>query len=219
MARPSRGEWITETINRVLDSASEIYYIARPSRVDGDLFEYALKGTHLFSDAGNDEEEVYHFKLEKERAMEKWYLITWGDGDWKMGPGWMQRDGSRWVNNMGGGFYDNSNVTILEEVESEDFYSLDHGRTALGQMKGDCTSGWVSPKGKFFPCDYKDHDEYAYLVLRKEVRELEEEGWARLGGIRPHMGDKGYTDFQIRKKLTPEQRNRLSTLGYILEED
>jgi uncharacterized UPF0146 family protein len=220
MARPSRGEWITETINRVLDSASEIYYIARPSRVDSDLFEFALEGTHLFSDAGNDEEEVHHFKLEKETGMEKFYLITWGHGHLVMGPSWMQRVGDKWVGPSGGGFYSrDGGEQILDTVDAEDWYDLDWSRTSLALREEGCTSGWVSPKGKFFPCGSKDHDEYAYLVLRKEVRELEEGGWARLGGIRPHMGDKGYTDFQIMKKLTPDQRNRLSTLGYVLEEE
>lgn len=41
-------------------------------------------------------------------------------------------------------------------------------------------SGWLSPEGKFYPCLYAKHADYADLILGATGDELEGKGWVRL---------------------------------------
>lgn len=136
----------------------------------------------------------YLFKSETGR-------IDWSRRSTALGPkGRAWRDGDTdlgyWVNNFGAGCRVSPRDEILEttEVESED--ALDWMKTswvsAMASRAKDWRGnklyeGWLSPEGEFWGCQWQEHDTLAFYVLKKQVRDLEREGWGRVieysGGI------------------------------------
>lgn len=55
-------------------------------------------------------------------------------------------------------------------------------------------SGWLSPNGEFYGCDYRSHDSLARYVLHKETYELENEGYIK---ITYELGDKNNIRYYI----------------------
>jgi hypothetical protein len=219
IARPNKGFWIADSINQALTAGSEVYYIAKPDRINDDLGDVIGDTMVMKMNVGAENEDIIRITRKKVKKMTEFHLITWGHGHCVQGPAWMRLIDNKWTGQSGGGFYKGDGKepeVIIETVEAESWEDLDYTKTSLVVGHEKRTSGWLDPKGKFYPCRTRDHDEYCYMIFKREIQELEDEGWARLGGIREHMND--YSDYRCLKQLTPEQRNKLSRIGYIVEE-
>jgi hypothetical protein len=86
-------------------------------------------------------------------------------------------------NYSGGGF--DLPYTTLEEVKKEykvaeasDWDQLDWYGTAVYDNKYE--TGWLSPQGIFYGCNYRSHNAQAVYIHKCEERELEETGWLKL---------------------------------------
>lgn len=133
------------------------------------------------------------------------------------GPYWMEDDGTWWRNEAGGGFPKKGMaVKVFETVEADCIDDLDHTKTHFyTSIDPNSMDGWCSPDGKFHPCGYFQHDQYAHRILKKATFDLEKEGWARC-----HSSRDGDAFFVTRdnRRLTPEQRNTLSRRGFNVED-
>jgi hypothetical protein len=233
IARPDHGGWAAG-IESFAHPDSEILYISKPENVQVD---FPLHDLQLVKSPACPVEKVYRVtrkaktvkrkpsKSKKRPApprddRELYALIRIPGWDH---PTWMVDTGRRYENQAGGGFgKDDMKIEVFETQMTDDYQQLDHTKTAifLG-VNPDSMDGWCAPDGKFFPCTYADHDAYAYLILKKEVSELEKDGWARChsrgGGEKSPWfwhGDGGKFD----RRLTAEQRNTLSKRGFIVED-
>lgn len=82
------------------------------------------------------------------------------------------------VYNYSGGHMSEIDCTKKEIVEATDWEFLDWKGTVLYDDKFD--TGWLSPSGEFFGCDYRAHYMCALMVLRQEDKKLEEKGYIRI---------------------------------------
>lgn len=102
---------------------------------------------------------------------------------------WLEDGGDKWYNSPGGRSWQSKSEShiVLETATVEDEFELDMTKTSLGQRllaqsKDDSLAeGWLSPEGEAHYCQHHEQDLYAWYVLRREVRDLEQEGWGRLG--------------------------------------
>ena len=116
-----------------------------------------------------------------------------------------------------------ANHKIHEYDFSERQYKLaEKIRDAIAQLKelvfehyqniaADWTVGWLSPDGRYYPCNWGEHSTLAYHIGDGEVY-LESDGWARIVSD----DEDGY--FIRRHFPSAEQRNWLSLNGYIVED-
>lgn len=123
---------------------------------------------------------------------------------------WWEDDGDRWVNFNGGWWPKSETDTILERAVAENFEDLDHMKADW--LRPDSESGWLSPEGRFYGCSYSYHDLVAWLILKKDVGELERSGWARVLG-------RTTDGIYCLRFLTAEQRNWCSAHGYLFDEN
>ncbi|MCK9574933.1 MAG: hypothetical protein WC942_10295 [Clostridia bacterium] len=70
------------------------------------------------------------------------------------------------------------NTKPLKFVKVNDWSNLDWTDTILFSNK--YKSGLLAPNGKFYGCAYFCHDIQALMVHKKDITELEKEGWCRL---------------------------------------
>lgn len=78
------------------------------------------------------------------------------------------------------GFGKRSQIDIngMETTTAEDFNYLNwYGTKAYDNSY---LTGWVSPSGEFFGCDFTMHSFHATYVQNKHERELEEDGWLKI---------------------------------------
>ena len=82
------------------------------------------------------------------------------------------------INPMGGrnSFCD---IRFCKTAIAKDRTELDWSGTCVYDNKK-YLSGWLSPKGKFYGCDYRNHENLAEYVLHKETYELEKEGYIKV---------------------------------------
>ena len=69
-------------------------------------------------------------------------------------------------------------------------------------------SGWLSPKGEFYGCDYRSHDSLARYVLHKETYQLEREGYIKINYEEPHGETKRYYILMGEKTIPTEKQIR-----------
>ena len=90
--------------------------------------------------------------------------------------------------------------------------AIANDRTEL-DWKGTCVydntkylSGWLSPKGEFYGCDYRSHESCANYVLHKESYELEREGYIKINFDEPHGETKKYYILMGEKTIPTEKQ-------------
>ena len=145
---------------------------------------------------------------------QKWHLL--GTPYWKAAVYWVRDVGSStyWMNMMGGMIPKEKGDTIMATKVVDRYEDLDWSMTGFVTKNTAC--GWLSPAGKWYGCDFENHDAVATLVLKQTVKELEHEGWVRVEGRKSNCPG-GYSWFcEIR--LTPEQRNWLSHEGHTVKD-
>lgn len=208
IARPCRGCWIHNTIDKVIEKEGEILYIELQKHYDQDLkplkSKYLLK--KVYEDASDDGEYIYSIKsFERERVKMKTFSLLFCK---LQGNFWYLSDGDKWRNSAGGYMPKRDEDIIVETIEAESFDDLDWTKTNI--LKPESNIGWLSRHGKFYGCGYMGHDTVAYYILKKDVLELENTGWVRI---------LGKNDYYCEKRLSPEQRNFLSIKGHLISED
>ncbi|MBQ3493852.1 MAG: hypothetical protein IJA69_00380 [Clostridia bacterium] len=72
----------------------------------------------------------------------------------------------------------NVNISGLEKSYAESFFHLDWTNTAIFSQH--YKTGWLSPDGKFFGCDFHFHDDQAFLVHKQNEDDLEKQGWIKI---------------------------------------
>ena len=117
---------------------------------------------------------------------------------------WMTDNGDTWIGVARGIWRPKHSADIIKEtVEAEDLTRLDWRKTPF--RNDGLVSGWLSRDGRFYGCPSCYHDTLAYCVLGIKVAELEKAGWVRIHDTRY---------FVCEHRLSPEQRNWLSSNGY-----
>lgn len=66
----------------------------------------------------------------------------------------------------------------METAEAEDLSELNWYGTEVYDNK--YITGWLSPSGKFFGCDYRRHNAQAKYVHGKYESDIENEGWVKI---------------------------------------
>ena len=77
------------------------------------------------------------------------------------------------------------------------------------------TTGWLSRRGEFYPCDQWDHLNAGYgndFFGCRDESDMEERGWVRLWGVGQ------VPEFSNERRLSAEQRNWMSMNGFCLED-
>jgi hypothetical protein len=125
--------------------------------------------------------------------------------------GWAQKieNGWLWGDGPGRCTGDPDAWEILKTAEAEDCNALDYSHL----LREGSDTGWLSPSGVMYGCYFGEHDDIAYRYLKVEVAELE----------RTHVRCNGAHDENLpfhtrRERLTAEQRNALSRMGYTVED-
>lgn len=99
---------------------------------------------------------------------------------------------------------------VLEEVEADDFESLDYSGTYLDPKGKEWeNNGWIDRDGHIYPCDWMQHDDLAYYYFKKTTSELEAQGW-----IRVMQGTPGYVG-----RVSQVQYNKCKELGIYIPEN
>ncbi len=121
------------------------------------------------------------------------------NGWWKI-----SEDGTKLLNRCGGYHsYEPSEGDIICEEDS--WNDLDYSYL----IKNESPYGWIDRNGKYYGCEYADHDNIAEFVFNKTSWQLECEGW-----IKVYRGFARERETYINDKwshlVTPEQLQTLS---------
>lgn len=95
-------------------------------------------------------------------------------------------------------------------MEAEDWSDLDW--SYLIEPESDL--GWISPDGKFYGCDYRNHALMAEMYFKKSEKQLEHEGW-----IKVYMDSFDHSKEWYSEKLlvTEGQKIALEKLGHEID--
>jgi len=121
-------------------------------------------------------------------------------------PYWLQDAGQYWRNFVGGRVPKSKDDKILDTIDVRDIEDLDWSHTGL--IKNSSPFGWLSPSGIFYGCSNREHDLIVWLIIKRPLHKLEEEGWCRVF----------HDHFICISRLTAEQRNWLSYHGHHVED-
>ncbi|MFW6026047.1 MAG: hypothetical protein ACOCRX_06865 [Candidatus Woesearchaeota archaeon] len=70
------------------------------------------------------------------------------------------------------------NKSKVNLVKAKGFEDLDGTNTILDDKTQ--RTGWLSPEGKFYGCNYYNHSKQAEYLLKQSELQLEKQGWCRL---------------------------------------
>lgn len=122
--------------------------------------------------------------------------------------------GMAYLNQSGAGYRCTGEEIIVRKAKAEYWSQLDWSDTYF--VKPDSEAGWLDRDGRFHGCPTEAHDDYAHLVLKKQVYELEDSGWVRVYGKgKPPEWAIGFRDGL---RLSPEQRMWLDRKGMTVHE-
>jgi hypothetical protein len=215
MARPNRGDWINNTINKALTTASYLLYIGLKEHVEEDILSLPFEIETILENAGKDNETVFKIcKKTRSKMKTKHYLVQQNLGSNPDCPlvmiYWLQDKGNKWVHSSNGCSWmpKEEKQKILETAEVEDIHELDWTKTSLIDNKHN--SGWIDRNGHFYGCTSQNHDIVADLVFNKTVEEMEKQGYVRVYGS---------DSWVCQRKLTPEQRITLIEKNHIVKDE
>ncbi|MEN6549991.1 MAG: hypothetical protein ABFE07_28440 [Armatimonadia bacterium] len=212
LARPCHGNWIYDTIVRTHECGAEVLYVGKPENVENDLEYPGLERRLVGADAGREGEVVYSMKPKPDDKI-KYCLVALKTSGIDQGNWWMEDGGDRWINSVGGYRPKGKDEQVLETCWVEDYVDLDHTKTGLLRPEGEADAGWIDRDGKFYGCGSQSHDTVIHLIIKCEVRDVEEKGWMRIYSIeRQEWVSNGI-------RLSAEQRNTASRLGLAIDED
>lgn len=91
--------------------------------------------------------------------------------------------GETWRNIHGGWClrYPEDDILAVDEAKDrKDFIDRNRKDIYSYLIKPDSDIGWLSPDGKFYGCDYANHDIFVNQYFGKTDMEMEKEGWIRI---------------------------------------
>lgn len=206
--RPSHGGWVETTIENNQDVAAFFLYIGLDKNLDQDLGRYQAE-TYVVSDwIGDEGERIYRVDgayIDEGNGIEEYFLIgsKFFDGKW-----WVKNYDVELYENISGSRHPIQGTPVYGSVRAASFNELDWSETYLTISEDG--AGWLDREARFFGCPREQHDNHAYLVLQKEVRELERRGWVRINSKK---------SYQAMKSLSPKQRMWLDREDYDVEDD
>ena len=214
ITRPCRGNWIIGTIERAISCGCKVVYVGISEHYEEDIEplkdKFCVK--HIMSNAGEDGEDFYMITSNEENEEnEEANLKTWRLVDWGVGYYWLEdRGNENWYHSNGISYFSKipKRDKIKETVKAEYYDDLDHTKTDL--LRPDSNMGWLDRYGKFYGCGYMEHDTVAYLILHKEIKELEKQGWVRVDGD-------GEYRYSASIDMSAEQKNWLSLKGCAID--
>jgi hypothetical protein len=110
----------------------------------------------------------------------KYYLIQLSNWTY---PHWMQqiqKNGENWFVNDSGGGFPAEGIQILNESIVDDELDLDWSMSKYFNYKLDYKNGWLSPFGDWTQCQYHDHIDVAYYVLKSSEGDLENKNYIKI---------------------------------------
>lgn len=117
------------------------------------------------------------------------------------------------IHNLKGGRMSQVDLTDYELVRASDFSNLDWSNTIL--LDNNYKTGWLSPNGEFYGCDYALHDLQAEMVHHVTEKDLEKRGFVKISynyddrKLHAHLGFNRYSNIP----LTKEQYDFLKDYG------
>lgn len=216
LARPCHGSWVQDTIANALEQRAEVLYISKEENIEKDL-EPEWVSKPIKTSCGEDGEITISIKANEAKDMTHWYLVErkfHTGGFFK--PEWRIKEehhGMKCWGSTAGGFCPiGEEDKVLEEIYLADDEELDWTKTYLNMPDEDETAGWLDRNGKMYLCDSQKHDQFADLILKKTVSQLEKTGWCRVYGVT------STPQFSCHKRLSAEQRNYLSANGFVMKD-
>lgn len=128
-------------------------------------------------------------------------------------PSWYKDHGYSWKDYNGTVWQKEASDTVIESIwsSSEDFMSLDWKKTWMYAVDGE--SGWLSPEGIFWGCQYGGHVHLARYVIHRDYSEMEKAGWCHVD----HAGGPRKYSFRMNGDPTPAQEAWLISHGHDLD--
>lgn len=125
---------------------------------------------------------------------------------------WVKEIGDFWEESYGGPRKKVRHDVILDVVYADSFDDLDWKRTHY--YKADGESGWLSPEGVFWGCEYGGHCNLASYVIRTPYERLERNRWVHVD----RAGEKHRYTYRIAVgEPTAAQEAWLSAHGHDLD--
>ena len=126
--------------------------------------------------------------------------------------GWWKiaEDGTDRVYNRYGASRTRKIIPEDKVVEADSFVDLDWTPILLREGS---EYGWLTPDGKWYPCDQSAHHEVAELILHKTEDQCEAENYVRV-----YESETGKKEYISRKRISHAQREALLKQGFSKEE-
>lgn len=197
--RPCHGSFVSNVLDKHGTNLIDCLYVSNPRNLENDINTEKYEALQLEDwNGGDDNEKVYLIKLGGEEKMnntKRTFLRVSNKLLKENDSAWWELRGDRLYNKVGGWHpYDEDYETAYETAYANGFEELDWSKTYLNNP--DEVSGWLSPDGIFYGCPSESHSSCAYLVIKKEERELEKEGYIRISNINDWFCDKEITEKQ-----------------------
>lgn len=142
----------------------------------------------------------------------RFMLVERIDYDGKRKAEWMTDSGmSMWRDRHGETRNKAPSDVVIDTKHAGHFTDLDWKRTHLYVADG--TSGWLSPEGEYFGCNYGGHGNLAYWVLKQDYCVMEKAGWCHVDC----EGKKGRSTYRYVVPLTAAQEKWLESNGHDLD--
>lgn len=202
--RPSHGGWVGATIRKNEYNVGFFLYIGLAKNLYDDLGAYREEATIVSDWVGDEGEQIYRIDglYSADGVLGEYHLIS---DKYQQGRWWVElAEDGMYTNDAGGRMCTEAkSFTVHEKVRAACFQELDWSGTYL--VDSDSDAGWLDREGRFYGCPREGHDDYAYYIFEKSVRELEETGWVRIYHAELYVHE---------KPLSAEQKNWLSSHGH-----
>lgn len=178
VCRPCAGDWYF----KVFKLSKVGLFVMKPEHYKRDAVELEAEGhtlTLIEKGVGEDGEWLYYIGDDISDNSEAYNFALVKIPCWD-GPWWVEDKGDNyWYNYAGGRTPKGTKDIIYERVTTTgDFESLDWSKTNM--IDNSKESGWLSPKGDFYGCDYMEHDRVASLYFHSSSDALMRFGWMRI---------------------------------------
>lgn len=214
VVRPDHGGWVSQLVEKALTAGAQVVYVSKEHNIAQDLGEFMGRFKAVEWCVGKDQETFAVAKGNVDVKVGDWVLVntpSWGER-----LSWVEDGEGYWINASGGRCPKSPGDTVFETASGDVSYDeLDHRRTGLFLVPPETKSGWLSPTGEMYFCEYECHDRYADLIIKKSQRELEKEGWVKISANKKEW-QKDY--YPPKATLTEPQADKLMEMGFIVRD-
>lgn len=224
--RPDHGGWVHKTLEKQLPLTGLALYVGFESNFATDLPDEGILylADEIEGWTGPNGEKAFRVvPVKNPPQTEEWRLLQIGTPGYVT---WMKvitRNGCLWYENLRGGRSPPAAfIRVLDVQHVRNARNLDWKRTYLSSDESG--AGWLDRAGTLHTCPPEEHDNYAFLVLKRDVDDLERAGWVRvLGPPGPyHLKMSGLVVepwMLTHGRLSVEQARWLDRRGYTIPHD